>query len=183
MDHVRGAIDTEASVTLISLGRCDLPTTVARQLDAMRMTVVMAEDLLVDDTGTPFAMDLARVRVAPSMPAGEKRLVVDRIGRRVTCDMIELSVEPRDLVVLLLLAEEAADAGGWVLRDSIAAALRSSTGGDSNPEQIDRCINRLRGAFRRDARLSGVPRNGFIETKPKVGYRLVLASSEIGFMA
>ena len=35
VDHVRGAIDTEASVTLISLGRIDLPAAVARQLDAM----------------------------------------------------------------------------------------------------------------------------------------------------
>ena len=183
VDHARGAIDTEGSVILISLGRSELPTAVVRQLDAMRMTVAMAEDLMVQDPVAPFAMDIRRVRIASAAPAAEARLVVDRIGRRVVFDRVELSVESRDIGVMVLLAEEAADAGGWVLRDSIAAALQSSTGRDSNLEQVDRSINRLRSAFRRNAHLTGVPKNCFIETKPKVGYRLALASSEIGFMA
>ena len=73
--------------------------------------------------------------------------------------------------------------GGWVLRGSIDAALRASTGREGNPEQVDRSINRLRDAFRREPRLPAVPRNGFIETKAKVGCRLTLAAAEIGFMA
>ncbi len=182
VDHVRGVIDTDAAVTLISLGRSDLPTAVARQLDAMRMTVVVADDLMGHDATAPFAMNLDRIRLASSMPAVETRMVVDRTGRRVIFDGVELSIEPRDHDVFALLAEEAAEAGGWVLRDSIAAALQASTEREGNPEQVDRCINRLRDAFRKDARLLAVPENGFIERKPKVGCRLALAASEIRFM-
>ena len=183
VDHVRGAIDTESSVALISLGRSDLPTAVARQLDAMRMTVVVAEDLMGHTPGAPFALSLDRIRLVSSMPKVETRLVIDRTGRRVTCEGTELAIEPRDFDVFVLLAEEAADSGGWVLRDSIAAALRAGTGRDGNPEQVDRSINRLRDVFRKEPRLTGVPKNGFIETKSKVGSRLTLAASEIGFMA
>lgn len=183
VDHVRGAIDTEASVTLISLGRIDLPTAVARQLDAMRMTVAVAEDLMGQVQGSPFAMNLDRVRLASSMPAAETRLVVDRTGRRVIFDGLEISIEPRDFDGFVLLAEEAADVGGWVLRDSIAAALRASTRRDANPEQVDRCIYRLRNAFRKSASEIEAPGHPLIETKPKVGYRLTLAAPEIGFMA
>ena len=183
VDHVRGAIDTESSVALISLGRSELPTAVARQLDAMRMTVAVADDLMGHAPGTPFAMDLDRIRLATSLPTVDTRLLVDRTGRRVIFEGVELTVEPRDFDVFVQLADEAADAGGWVLRDSIAAALRASTGRDGNPEQVDRSINRLRDVFRKEPRLTGVPKNGFIETKSKVGGRLTLAASEIGFMA
>ena len=41
LDHVRGAIDTETSVALVSLGRSELPTVVTRQLDRLRMTVLL----------------------------------------------------------------------------------------------------------------------------------------------
>jgi DNA-binding winged helix-turn-helix (wHTH) protein len=183
VDHVRGAIDTETSVALISLARIDLPTAVARQLDAMRMTVVVAEDLMGQVPGSPFALNLDRIRLASSMPAVETRLVVDRTGRRAIFDGVELSIEPRDFDVFVLMADEAADAGGWVLRDSISATLRASTRRDGNPEQVDRCISRLRAAFRNSAGLTEMPRHALVETKPKVGYRLTLATSEIGFMA
>lgn len=183
VDHVRGAIDTETAIVLVGLRRCDLPTAVARQLDGLRMVVAFAEDLLRDDAGNPLAMDFSRIRISSEPSAPEARLVVDRTGRRVLFEDVEIAIEPRDFDVLVLLAAEAADAGGWVLRDSIAAALRSSTGRDSNPEQVDRSINRLRDVFRKDPRLSGVPKNGFVETKAKVGCRLTLAAAGIGFMA
>jgi len=149
----------------------------------MRMSVAVAEDLMGQIQESPFAMNLARVRLASSMPAAETRLVVDRTGRRVIFDKIEISIEPRDFDGFVLLAEEAADVGGWVLRDSIAAALRASTRRDANPEQVDRCIYRLRNAFRKSASEIEAPGHPLIETKPKVGYRLTLAASEIGFMA
>ncbi len=183
VDHVRGAIDTEAPVALISLGSCDLPTAVARQLDILRMTVMSAEDLLRDDPQNPFALDLGRIRVPSGPCAAEARLTIDRIGRRVLFDGVELDVEPRDFDAFVLLAEEAGAAGGWVPTDSLAVTLQASTGRESNPEQVDRCINRLRDAFRKDARVNAVPHSGFIERKSKVGARLTLASSEIGFIA
>jgi hypothetical protein len=183
VDHVRGAIDTETSVALISLGRCGLPTAVARQLDVLRMAVASAEDLLCDDPIDPFALDFSRIRVSSGSRAPEARLNIDRTGRRVLFDGLELAMEPRDFGAFVLLAEEAADAGGWMSAESLAAALRASTGRESNPEQVDRSINRLRNAFRRDARLNAVPSNGFIERKSKFGARLILAPSEIEFMA
>lgn len=183
VDHVRGAIDTETAIMLVSLGRCDLSTTVARQLDVLRMAVASAEDLLRDDVENPLAMDFSRIRISSGPSAPEARLIVDRTGRRVIFEGIELTVEPRDFDVFVLLAEEAADAGGWVLRDSVAASVRASTGRDGNPEQVDRSINRLRDVFRKEPRLTGIPNNGFIETKSKVGCRLALAAAEIGFMA
>lgn len=183
LDHVRGAIDSEAPVALISLGSCDLPTAVARQLDGLRMTVACAEDILRDDPDRPFALDLARIRVPTGPQALNARLEIDRIGRRVVFEGIELCVEPRDFDAFVLLAEEAVAAGGWVPKDSVAATLQASTGRESNPEQVDRCMNRLRDAFRRNSRLNAVPGNGFIERKSKVGARLVLTSSEIAFIA
>jgi DNA-binding response OmpR family regulator len=183
VDHVRGAIDDEAPVALISLGSCDLPTTVARQLEALRMTVVRAEDLLRDDPALPFALDLGRIRVPTGPQASDARLQIDRIGRRVIFEGIELDVEPRDFDAFVMLAEEAVAAGGWVPKDSLAATLQASTGRESNPEQVDRCLNRLRDVFRKNTRLNAVPSNGFIERKSKVGARLAFASSEIAFIA
>lgn len=183
IDLVRGAIDSEEPVALISLGACDLPTTVARQLDGLRMTLANAADLLKDDPDQPFALDLGRIRVPTGPQAPEARLQIDRFGRRVIFHEIELAIEPRDFDAFVLLAEEAVAAGGWVLRESIADALQASTGRDSNVEQVDRCINRLRTAFKRLAGAIDVPQKAFIETKPKVGYRLIFASSEIAFIA
>jgi hypothetical protein len=183
IDHVRGAIDGEAPVALISLGNSDIPTGIARQLEAMRMTVARAEDLLRDDPALPFALDLGRLRVPTGRQASDARLQIDRIGRRVIFEGIELGVEPRDFDAFVMLAEEAVAAGGWVPKDSLAATLQASTGRESNPEQVDRCVNRLRDAFRRNTHLTAVPDNGFIERKSKVGVRLTLAPSEIAFIA
>lgn len=183
VDHVRGAIDGGAPVALISLGNPDLPTGIARQLEAVRMTVARAEDLLRDDPALPFALDLGRIRVPTGSDAPDARLQIDRIGRRVIFEGIELDVEPRDFDTFVLLAEEAEDAGGWVQRDAITATLQASTGRESNPEQVDRCINRLRDAFRKNTLLNAVPKNGFIERKSKVGARLALLSSEIALIA
>lgn len=183
VDHVRGAIDSEAPVALIGLGGCDMPTAVARQLEGLRMTAACAEDLLRDDPHRPFALDLGRIRVPTGPQAPDARLQIDRFGRRAIFEGVELDVEPRDFDAFVLLAEEAVSAGGWVPKDSFAATLQASTGRDSNPEQVDRCINRLRDAFRRNAQLNAVPSNGFIERKSKVGARLALASAEIAFVA
>ncbi|WP_334150191.1 hypothetical protein [Hyphomicrobium sp.] len=183
VDHVRGAIDSETPVALISLGDCDLPTAVARQLDGLRLTVTRALDLLRDDPDRPFALDLGRVRVPTGQQAPDARLQIDRIGRRVIFEGIEIDIEPRDFDAFALLAEEAMAAGGWVSKEALAATLQASTGRESNPEQVDRCINRLRDAFRKNKRLDAVPSNGFIDRKSKVGARLDLASSGIAFIA
>ncbi|MFQ8433761.1 hypothetical protein [Amaricoccus sp. W119] len=183
VDHARGAIDTETPVALIALSPVEVPTPLARQLNGPRMTVTCIEDHLGADSARPFALDLTRLRLPVCSAETAARLSIDRVGRRVTFDAVELAVEPRDFDMFVLLAEEAAGGGGWVQRDTISTTLQSATGRPGNPEQADRSINRLRDLFRKNGRLAAVPQNGFIETKPKVGYRLTLATSEIGFMA
>ena len=183
LDHVRGAIDTETSVALVSLGSSELPTVVTRQLDGLRMTVSRADDLLRDDPVRPFALDLDRVRLAIGKQAPNARLQIDRIGRRAIFDGVEIDIEPRDFDAVVLLGDEALAAGGWVSKESLAATIQASTGRESNPEQVDRCINRLRDVFRKNPRLNAVPSNGFIDRKSKVGARLILASSDIAFIA
>ena len=180
---LRGAIDTETSVALVSLRRSELPTVVTRQLDRLRMTVSYAEDLLRDDPVRPFALDLGRVRLAAGKQASDARFQVDRIGRRAIFDGVEIDVEPRDFDAVVLLGDEALAAGGWVSNERLAAAIQASTGRESNPEQVDRCINRLRDAFRKNPQLSSVPSNGFIDRKSKVGARFTLSPSDIAFIA
>jgi DNA-binding winged helix-turn-helix (wHTH) protein len=107
---------------------------------------------------------------------------MDRIGRRAIFEGVEIDIEPRDFDAVALLADEALAAGGWVSKESLAATIQASTGRESNPEQVDRCINRLRDVFRKNPRLKAVPSNGFIDRKSKVGARLILASSEIAFI-
>jgi hypothetical protein len=175
-------IGTETPVALVSLGSNDLPTVVTRQLSGLRMTVSRAEDLLRDDPGRPFALALGRVRVPTDNQALDARLQMDRIGRRAIFEGVEIDIEPRDFDAVALLADEALAAGGWVSKESLAATIQASTGRESNPEQVDRCINRLRDVFRKNPRLKAVPSNGFIDRKSKVGARLILASSEIAFI-
>ena len=176
---IRGSFDGPAFVAAISLADCDLPSTVTRQLAALRMQVTTIDEHLGNDPEVPFALNLSGIRFAPVEGGGEARLVVDRLGKRTLLDGVELDTEPRDFGVLLLLAEEAAGEGGWVRRESIAASVRAATGKDGNEEQADRSINRLRDAFRKNLRLKDAPRNGYIETKPKVGYRLRLPKSVV----
>lgn len=183
VDHVRGAIDADTPVALIALSSLELPTPLRRQLDGLRMTVTCIEEHLGADPARPFALDLSRLRLPVSSAETAARLNIDRVGRRVTFDAVELAIEPRDFDVFALLAEEAAGSGGWVQRDTISATLQSATGRHGNPEQADRSINRLRNLFRKEDCLAAVPQNGFIETRSKVGYRLTLPAAAIGFMA
>jgi DNA-binding winged helix-turn-helix (wHTH) protein len=183
IDHVRGAIHSEAFVAIIALSRCDLPAPVTRQLDAMRITTTPIGDHLGDDAAAPFALDLSRLRLPSASVASGAQLTIDRVGRRALFEGLELSIQPRDFGAFVLLAEEAASVGGWIHKDAIAASVRAATGRDGNEEQADKSINRLRDSFRKDQRLKSVPRDGFIETKAKVGYRLTMPPSAIGFMA
>ncbi|WP_439527868.1 hypothetical protein [Pannonibacter sp.] len=182
VDHVRGAIDGGTPVILVSLGKCELPTAVARQLDGLCMTIAHAEDLLREDPDRPFALDLGRIRVPTGPHAQDARLQIDRIGQRVVFDGVELAIEPRDFGVLCLFAEEALVGQGWVRSDAIAATLRDGTKRDSNPEQVDRCVHRLRDAFRKHSGLTAVPDNGFIERKSRVGARLRMEPDEIALV-
>ena len=176
---IRGSVDGAAFVAAISLASCDLPSTVTRQLAALRMQVTAIDEHLGNDPEVPFALNLSGIRFAPVEAGAEARLVVDRVGKRSLLDGVELDIKPRDFGVFVLLAEEAAGESGWVPRESISASVCAATGNDGNEEQADRSINRLRDVFRKNVRLKDVPPNGYIETKPKIGYRLTLPRAAI----
>ena len=183
VDHIRGAVDKEAFIAIIALSACDLPTPVVRQLPGMRIAISSVQNHLGNDPAAPFALDFSMIRLGSAAAAVEARLSIDRVGRLAIMEGVELSIEPRDFGVLMLLAEEAAEAGGWVMKDAISASIHAATGNPANPEQADRSINRLRDVFRKDNRLKAVPKDGFIQTKPKVGCRLSLPSLAISFVA
>lgn len=182
LDRVRGAIAVDTSVILVSLSACDLPPSALRQIEGARVTLVDARALLAGDPDGYFAMDFGHLRLPAPRGDPEARLRIDRTGRRVLFDGTELAVEHRDLGVLAVLAEEAAAGGGFVSNDRIAAALKAATGHDSYPEQVDRCVYRLRTAFRKKAGPSDVPKDAFIERRSRIGARLTLPAGAIGFL-
>lgn len=182
LDRVRGAIAVDTSVILVSLSACDLPPSALRQIEGARVTLVDARALLAGDPDGYFAMDFGHLRLPAPRGDPEARLRIDRTGRRVLFDGTELAVEHRDLGVLAVLAEEAAAGGGFVSNDRIAAALKAATGHDSYPEQVDRCVYRLRTAFRKKAGPGDVPKNAFIERRSRIGARLTLPAEAIGFL-
>jgi DNA-binding response OmpR family regulator len=178
---IRGAIDDEAHVAIISFSQCDLPTAVTRQLTGLRVGVSNFESHLGDDPTAPFAFDLSDIRFAPTETSSDARLQIDRFGHRAQMDGVELVLEPRDFGVFVLLAEEAAGSGGWVPRETISATVRAATNNDGNEEQADKSINRLRDVFRKNYQLNDVPSDGFIRTKRKTGFRFALPLSAIHF--
>jgi hypothetical protein len=182
LDRIRGAIAPDTPVILVSLSACDLPPSALRQIEGARATLAEAQALLAGDPDQPFAMDFRHVRLPAPQGGPQARLKIDRTGRRALFDGAELAIEHRDFGAFVLLAEEAGDTGGFVSNDRITAALKAATGHDSNPEQVDRCVNRLRNAFRKHAGLRDVPRDGFIERRSRIGARLTLPAEAIGFL-
>ncbi len=158
----------------------DLPNDLLRRLDAEKMTVVSASELLTAAPSEPFSIALPTLGSTPGTSEKPGRLAVDTDGKVATFDGVELTLAPREFAVLVDLANEAADLGGFVTRDRISAAIRAASGKDETfEEQVDKAINRLRDAFRKDPRITAADRGTLIETKPKVGYRLVLPATDI----
>lgn len=182
LDRIRGAIAAEIPVVLVSLSACDLPPSALRQIEGARAVLAQAQTLLAHDPDRPFAMAFGQVRLPAPRGGPEARLRIDRTGRRALFDGAELAIEHRDFGAFVLLAEEAADTGGFVSNDRIAAALKAATGHDSNPEQVDRCVHRLRNALRNHAGPRDVPKDGFIERRSRIGARLRLPAEAIGFL-
>jgi hypothetical protein len=182
LDRIRGAIAADTPVILVSLSACDLPPSALRQIEGARATLAHAQALPAGYPDQPFAMEFGHVRLPAPRGGPEARLGIDRTGRRALLDGAELAIEHGDFGAFVLLAEEAVDAGGFVSNDRIAAALKAVTGHDSNPEQVDRCVHRLRNAFRKHAGLRDVPRDGYIERRSRIGARLTLPAEAIGFL-
>lgn len=168
--HVRAHSDPQWPILVLTPTDRALPSAMLRQVEGLQ--VVAVSDLLTRQN-VPLAIKPLALTAKFGSGAFQGRLVVDSGGHVARLDDVELDLQPRDLVVLLMLANEARSDGGFVEREQIDEAIRESTGGDGNPEQVDRSISRIRFA------LKLVEAQLLIETKRGVGYRLTLPSAEI----
>ena len=167
-------------VTILLPTQRDLPNDLLRRLAAEKVSIAFVSDQLVAGSTEPFTIELATSGAATGADELPRRLSVDIEGRVAMFDGVELKVAPREFAVLIELANEATDLGGFVSRDRISTAIRSASGKDESfEEQVDKAINRLRDAFRKDRRITAEDRASLIKTKPKVGYRLALLVSDI----
>jgi DNA-binding winged helix-turn-helix (wHTH) protein len=157
-----------------------LPNDVIRRLAADQITIAAMSEILKEDAEEPFALALPQTKFAAASISGDERLVIDAQGARATFDGQEVELRPREFGVLTLLAIELTGQNGFVSRDRISETIREMTKNDPNEEQIDKSINLIRAALANAARLdAGQKRAKIIETKRKVGYRLVLPPEQV----
>jgi len=109
-------------------------------------------------------------------------LVVREANHQVHFRGEEMSVTPRVLQVLVILARQVTETGGgWVRRDAIYDAIFSPNGEEPRVyvQQIDDTVKELRRALDAIERGSG---RRLVETKRRVGYRLALSPSDIALL-
>lgn len=169
---VRAHAEDEAILVLTPTQR-ELPRATTRQADDPPIASVTA---LLRAGGAPFAIRLPASPPSKRSSAGAIRLTVDVDGGVARLDGKDVRLQPRDFAALQLLAVEGHGLGGFVGRDQIGGALRAATGRDGNEEQIEKAISRIRSAL---CKVSPEAGRDLIETKPKVGYRLMLRTHEI----
>ena len=158
----------------------DIPNDLARRLEAEKVTIVSVSELLIAGASEPFSITIPTPASTSGATETKVRLSVDTDGKVAMFDGVELTLAPREFAVLVVLANEAVDLGGFVARERISEAIRAASGKDETlEEQVDKTINRLRDAFRKDPRIAAADRGTLIETKPKVGYRLVLPATDV----
>ena len=164
-----------APVTILTPTERNLTSDILKRLSADQIAVVAIEHILTDDDQHPFAISIPAVRVAAA-PSETERLTVDTQGHRARFDGGEVKLTRRDFAVLVLLANELTDQNGIVPRSSISVTIRDSTGNDdTNEEQIEKTISRLRSALRKAGGLSPKAAKTLIKMTRRVGYQLMLA--------
>ena len=168
-----------APVTILTPTERNLTSDILKRLSADQIAVVAIEHILTGDDQHPFAISIPAVRVAAA-PSETERLLVDTQGHRARFDGGEVKLTRRDFAVLVLLANELADQNGIVPRSSISETIREITGNeDTNEEQVDKAISRLKLALRRAGRLSPKAAKALINVTRHVGYRLMLAPDAV----
>lgn len=166
---VRAHADQVSSLVLTPTER-ELPKALLKQVENLQ---VLAISSLLGRKAEPFPIKAPTLQMTAGAPANRARLTVDSGGHVAQFDGDELGLQRRDFGVLVLLANEARNDGGFVSRDLIVEAIRQATGKDGNDEQIDKSMNRIRSALRR------IEPEPLVETKRRVGYRLTLPPTDI----
>jgi DNA-binding winged helix-turn-helix (wHTH) protein len=157
-----------------------LPNDIVRRLAADQIAIAAISEILKEDAGEPFTLAFPQMTTATTSTPCNERLVVDVQGSRATFDGQEIGLRPREFHVLTLLAIELTEQNGFVSRDRVSATIRDVTGNiDANEEQVDKSVNLLRSALAKAGRLDAKQRAKIIETKRKIGYRLVLPTDGV----
>lgn len=157
-----------------------LPNDVIRRLALEQVTIAAISEILKEDAEEPFTLALPQAAIAAACVPGDERLVIDVQGARATFDGQEVELRLREFHVLSLLAIELTEQNGFVLRDRISATIREITkNDDANEEQVEKSVSLLRNALATAAGLDAEQRAKIIETKRKVGYRLVLPPEQV----
>lgn len=157
-----------------------LPNDVVRRLAADQITIAAISEILKEDAEEPFTLVLPQATIAAASISGDERLVIDVQGARATFDGQEVELRPREFHVLSLLAIELTEQNGFVSRDRISATIREITkNDDANEEQVEKSVSLLRNAVAKAGGLHAEQRAKIIETKRRVGYRLVLSPEHV----
>lgn len=176
---VKGRAAGGAVVVLTPTDR-QLPGDVIKRLAADQITLAAIAEILKEDAGDPFTLVLPQTAIATSPTADNQRLVIDTQGTRATFDGQDVTLRPREFHVLSLLAIELTDQNGFVSRDRISATIREVTkNDDANEEQVEKSVSLLRNALAAAGELGVEQRAKIIETKRKVGYRLILPPEQV----
>lgn len=177
---VRAHASPECPVTIFLPTPKELPNDLMRRLHADKISLAFLSEHLTVSSTKAFILGIPGAKNSPQSTGISYRLSLDTEGKIAIFDNVELKMAPREFVVLIELANEASDLGGYVSRDRISATIRAASGNQETfEEQVDKAINRLRNAFRKDERITADDRGSLIETKPKTGYRLILPKSQI----
>ena len=143
-----------ASVTILTPTERNLTSDILKRLSADQIAVVAIEHILTGDDQHPFAISIPAVAGScRSVRDGTAHCRYSRASGPVRWSEVELT--RRDFAVLVLLANELTDQNGIVARSSISETIRETTGNeDTNEEQIEKTISRLRSALCKAGRLS-----------------------------
>lgn len=157
----------------------NLPGHLLRQLNAEHITVTAVDGLLDPTSKDPFRLIIPQVSTH-SDSSSNARLVVDAQGSCVRFDGTDVPLKRRELVALVLLANELSMENGFVSRDALAEAIAPAPGGrEVNDEQVDKVISNLRKALRSAYQAAGHEGPDPIELRRRIGYRLTLARGEV----
>lgn len=145
------------------------------------ISVVRPEDaFLPSEPALPIRID--RVRLQGNPAGGEPPLLtINHMGFTATFHGAALQFGRRDFRVLAVLVREASDGAAAARRDDLYRALTDRDDGEaeSNDEQVDKSISRLRGALCDAAGLPRAEGTKLIVTVRGHGYRLDVPAARI----
>lgn len=177
---IRGHADEGAIVILTPTER-NLPGNVIRLLRATQIEILSIDAHLDESAAEPLVLHL--LRTPQGIPVDEPELFIDTGGNRVCFHGADVSLTPRELSVLVVLANEAAHDAGVVNQHVLLDCLRGSDDNEEAlPEQLQKVISLLRTALTSAAGLPREHGRELIISKRGIGYRLNIQQENISIV-